>query len=117
MALSDLVRALLAGDLLASRQWVADARRARVSWPEWPKPEGLDERELIVAAAVVELLAARDGAAPPAWTASVAGTREPLFLDPGLESMPRTLARVRAEAPEPLRKRNVFASADFLDVR
>ena len=74
-------------------------------------------RELSVAAALAELLAARAGVASPAWTATVAGNHEPIFLDPGLEEMPRTLARVKAEAPEPLRKRNLFASRDFLEIR
>ncbi|MCU1349439.1 MAG: hypothetical protein JWO56_2469 [Acidobacteria bacterium] len=31
--------------------------------------------------------------------------------------MPRTLARVKEDGPEALRTRNLFATADFLDVR
>jgi hypothetical protein len=117
MELPDLVHAILSGDLLAARQWVADAHRARVRWDRFERPSGLDDRELTVAAGIAELLAARDGALPPAWTIAVGGRDEPLFLDPGLEQMPRTLARAKTDAPEPLRKRNLFASPDFLDVR
>ena len=51
------------------------------------RPVGLDERDLSVAAALAEL------------------HLEPIFLDPGLAEMPRTLARAKVEAPEPLRKR------------
>lgn len=40
-----------------------------------------------------------------------------LCLDPGLEGMPRTLERAKTDAPESLRKRNLYALPDFLDVR
>jgi hypothetical protein len=117
MELPELVHAILSGDLLAARQWVADARRVRLRWDLCDRPLGLDEREMAVAASLAELLAARAGAAAPAWTASVGPYAEPLFLDPGLADMPRTLARSKTEAPEALRRRNLYAPADFLDVR
>jgi hypothetical protein len=116
MELPDLVRAILSGNLLAARQWVADAKRARLPWELCQRPTGLDEREMIVAAAIAELLAARDGTQPPSWTRSIGSYAEPLFLDPGLQDMPRTLERTRTNAPESLRKRNLYASPDFLDV-
>jgi len=117
MDLHDLVRAILAGDLLTARQWVADAQRAGVRWGNLQRPSGLDKRAMSVAADVAELLATRAGAAPPAWTATVGSTDEPLLLDPGLEDMPRTLAYAKAEGPEPFRRRNLIASADFLSIR
>jgi hypothetical protein len=117
MELRDLVRAILSGDLLAARQWVADAYRARIQWERVVRPSGLDDREMTVAAAIVELLAARAGMASPPWTLSIGAQREPLFLDPGIQEMPRTLARAMTDGPEPLRRRNLFASPDFLDVR
>jgi hypothetical protein len=117
MDLRELVRAILSGDLLTARQWVADAERAGVLWEKFGKPTGLDEREMTVAAGLAELLATRAGAAPPPWTASVGSTDEPLFLDPGLQDMPRTLAHAKAEGPEPFRRRNLIASPDFLSVR
>jgi hypothetical protein len=117
MDLRDLVRAILSGDLLAARQWVADAHRERISWERVGRPTGLDEREMTVAAGIAELLAARDGEPAPAWTLSIGAQGEPLFLDPGLQDMPRTLAHAMTDGPEPLRRRNMFASPDFLDVR
>ena len=33
-----------------------------------------------------------------------------------LEEMPRSFARAKSEGPEPLRKRNLLALPDFLDV-
>jgi hypothetical protein len=117
MDLRELVRAILSGDLLTARQWVADAQRAGMQWEKLRQPLGLDVREMTVAAGVAELLATRAGAAPPPWTASIGSSDEPLFLDPGLQDMPRTLAHAKAEGPEPFRRRNLIASPDFLTVR
>ena len=116
MDIRDLVQSILEGDLLAAREWVADARRSHVTWSEIQRPEGLDERELSVAAAVVELLAARSDEPAPAWTTNVGALREQIVLDPGLQDMPRSFARAKLEGPEPLRKRNLVALPDFLDV-
>jgi hypothetical protein len=117
MDLRELVRAILSGDLLAARQWVADAQRADVHWDRIDRPAGLDEREMAVAAGVAELLAKRAGSSPPSWTLVVGPIDELLFLDPGLKDMPRTLAHAKANGPEPFRRRNLVASPDFLDVR
>jgi hypothetical protein len=116
MDVRDLVYALLAGDLLTARQCVDDARRAHVSWEQLDEPRGLTDRELSVAAGIVELLASRAGEPSPPWTRSVGGVKELLVLDPGLESMPRSFARAKTMGPEPLRKRNLIALPDFLDV-
>jgi hypothetical protein len=117
MELRDLVRAILSGDLLVARQWVADARRARLEWELFARPSGLDAREMVVAAGMAELLAARAGSTSPAWTASVGPHTEQLVLDPGLAEMSRSFQHAKAEASEALRKRNLVAPPDFLDVR
>jgi len=115
MDLTDLVRAVLSGDLLGARQW-ADAYRAGVNWEQLDQPDGLDDRELVVAAAMAELLALRRGATPPPWAVMIGPAAEPVILDPGLETMPRSFARAMREGPEPLRKRNLVALPGFLDV-
>jgi len=116
MEVPELVRAILAGDLLAARQWVADAERERLSWQQLDRPKGLDALELSVAAGMVELLASRAGTEPPSWTNGVGGQPEEVVLDPGLEEMPRSFALAKAQGPEPLRKRNFVALPDFLRV-
>ncbi|HYC88756.1 MAG TPA: hypothetical protein VEO54_06060 [Thermoanaerobaculia bacterium] len=116
MDLRELVAALLAGDLLAARQYVADARRAEVQWEQVECPSSLTAEELSVAAAMVELLASRAGTPAPSWTNSVGAVRELLVLDPGLDRMPRSFEHAKREGPEPLRKRNMVALPDFLDV-
>jgi hypothetical protein len=116
MDIRELVHALLTGDLLAARQCVADAQRTQVQWNRLEQPTDLTDVEMSVAAGVVELLASRAGAPPPPWTKTVGGVRELLVLDRGLEQMPRSFARARTAGPEPLRRRNLIASPDFLDV-
>ena len=116
MDLAELVRAILDGDLLMARQWVADAYRAHMQWEQIEQPRGLSDREMSVAAAVVELLASRAGAASPFWTAKVGASEEPVILDPGLEQMPRSYARAKQHGPEPFRRRNLVAPPDFLAV-
>jgi hypothetical protein len=116
MELRDLVFAILAGDLLTARQCVADARRERVKWGSVQCPRDFAGREMTVAAGVVELLADRAGERPPPWTHAVGAEREAVVLDPGLEQMPRSFEQAKAFGPEPLRKRNLIALPDFLDV-
>ncbi|HYK02703.1 MAG TPA: hypothetical protein VE974_13175 [Thermoanaerobaculia bacterium] len=116
MDLLDLVRALLTGDLLAARQFVADAHRLHLDWGRLEQPRNVSARELAVAAGLLELLASRVGATAPAWTKGVGPVDEAVVLDPGLEKMPRSFARAKAAGPEPLRRRNLIALPDFLDV-
>jgi hypothetical protein len=116
MDIRELVHALLEGDLLTARQCVADAHRTRLQWDRLEQPLDLTAREMSVAAGVIELLASRTGALPPPWTKTIGAVRELLVLDPGLEQMPRSFARARTAGPEPLRRRNMVALPDFLDV-
>lgn len=116
MELRDLVDAILSGDLLTARQWVADARRERLNWGTLPSPRGFSQREMTIAAGLVELFAQRAEGEPPSWTETVGAEREPVVLDPGLDQMPRSFARAKATCPEPLRKRNLLALPGFLVV-
>jgi hypothetical protein len=109
MELPDLVRAILKGDLLTARQWVADAYREPVDWERIEQPLALSDHEMCVAAALVELLASRRGSTPPSWTTKVGGSKEQLIIDPGLERMPRSFEHAKRYGPEPLRKRNIVA--------
>jgi hypothetical protein len=116
MDIRELVQSLMAGDLLAARQYVADAQRSGLVWEQVGEPHDLDDRGMSVAAGIVELLASRAGRTPPAWTKTVGAVREPLILDPGLQEMPRSFAHAKNAGPEPLRSRNLIALPDFLDV-
>lgn len=117
MQVADIVHALLEGKLLVARQWVADAVRSGTRWDECARPTGLDGRELTVAAGIIEMLASRSGSPAPSWTSEIGANEAPIFLDPELESMPRTLAHAKAHGPIALRERNLFAPPDFLEIR
>ena len=116
MDVRDLVRSILDGDLLAAREWVSEAHRVSLVWTDVAQPAGMSEREMSVAAAILELLSARSGVELPPWTETVGALHELFVLDPGLEKMPRSFARAKSDGPEPLRKRNIVALPDFLDV-
>jgi len=53
MLLRDLVEAIVGGDLLAARQWVADAKREQLRWGTLPCPRDLTGRKMAVAAGMV----------------------------------------------------------------
>jgi len=116
MDIRELVRSILDGNLLAARQWVSDAQHEHLAWNVIPKPIEVSAEELTVAAAMLELLAARSGDQPPSWTSTVGAVQEQMVLDPGLETMPRSFARAKVDAPAPLRRRNLVALPGFLDV-
>ena len=116
MDIRDLVGALLAFDTLTARQWVADALRAGLRWSLVSRPRHLSRRELVVAAAVVELLAERTGQEPPRWTEKVAVAHEQIWLVRAAQSMPRLRRLCEEEGPLPLRRRGIFAPPDFLSV-
>jgi hypothetical protein len=114
MELRDVVRALLAFDTLAAREWVQDAARAGRDFSREPRPEGLSEEELALAAGVVELLAARAGMAPPEWTPSVPAAPRIVHLVRAAHSMRRLRADCEQNGPEQLRRRGFYAPPEFL---
>jgi hypothetical protein len=113
---ADLVRAVLDGDDLAARQWVKDARRCRLDLSTLPEPHDLDDTGRAVAAALMDLLASRNGQPPPSWVASTAKAPVPVFLLPRAEHSAALRRWCEQDTPDALRQRNVFAIRDFLDV-
>jgi hypothetical protein len=116
MDLHDLVRALLAFDTLAARQWVADSVREGLVWASIPAPVDLDPVGLGVAAGVAELLAARAGQPPPTWTSAIAAAPTQVCLVKAARTMPRLRQLCEQEGPEPLRRRGILAPPEFLKV-
>jgi hypothetical protein len=112
--LRELVDALVSRDALRARQWVADSARARFDWAHVPQPGGLDPLALAVAAAVVELMAGRQGKSPARWTSAVPAAPRRMYLVRAAESLPRLRRLCDEEGPEPLRRRGLLAPPDFL---
>ena len=115
MAIEVLIKSILGGRPLDARQWVADAQRAGVRFDHMPKPHLDDSIELALAAGITELLASRVHQAPPSWTSEVGQLPEPFYVGK-LARMPRSAEEARCNGPEPLRRRNVFASPNFLSL-
>ena len=114
MDLRDLVNALVRGEALGARQWVADGTRAGWDWAAVGEPRGLNPLDLAVAASIVEMMAERQGTKPPSWTAAVPPAPTRLFLVCAAESLPRLRRLCEEEGPEPLRRRRILAPPDFL---
>jgi len=58
----------------------------------------------------------RAGQTPPSWTASVGAAPAPLFLVRTAKTSKVLRRESLTHTPEPLKKRNVFALRDYLDV-
>jgi hypothetical protein len=112
--LLDLVHALVGREALRARQWVADAARAGFDWTQVAEPRGLEPLGLAVAAAVVEMMAERQGGPAPSWTSAVPAAPQRVYLVGAAESLPRLRHLCEQEGPEPLRRRGLLAPPDFL---
>jgi hypothetical protein len=115
VAIEVLIKSIVDGRALDARQWVADAKRAGVRFDRMPRPQLRDAVELALAAGITELLASRDQQAAPSWTSEIGRLPEPFYVGK-LAKMPRSAEEARSNGPEPLRRRNVFASPNFLSV-
>lgn len=114
VTLNDVVDAALSRDGLLLSGATQEFLRATPRLPDVPQPTALSERQLVVAAAIMELLAYRTGQSAPTWTAAVGGLAEPFFLVAEAETMKRLRVMCEQESPEPLRKRKLFAPPQYL---
>lgn len=110
MRVDELARAIRKRDALRAR--VLYERLAKIDSATIEPPVLTDELELAIAASVVELIAARTHAVPPAWTRLIAPVQEPYALV--TVNLPAKLARLRRESPPELRARNLLAPESFL---
>ena len=107
----DLVLAALSGDDLRVRQWVKSAARMNLDFSQLPPPSDLAPDEFAVAAGMVELLAQRNGQSAPQWARAAGGASRPVYLVPSAAKVQRWAD----QTPAPLKSRNVFATAKYLD--
>jgi hypothetical protein len=113
-SLEQMAQAALSGDALALRALTQDWLRENPRLAECPRPATAEPTLLAVAASLVELLAQRAGQAAPAWTANIAGLPEVRYLLRSAATMKRLRRLCDEESPAPLRRRNLFAPADYL---
>ena len=113
--IEQLARAALDRDHLLLRSLVQDFTRAKVKWSDLPRPQTSDPRLLGLAAALAELLAARQKQTPPAWAKDVGPLKAPFFLLRSAEKMKRLRVLCETQSPEPMRKRQLYAPPHFLE--
>ena len=114
VGLEQLAAAALAGDALGLRSLVQDWLADNPRLAECPRPPSNDPEVLAVAAALVELFAQRAGQAPPDWSGRIGPLAQPRFLVRAAATMRRLRQMCETESPAPLRRRNLYAPANFL---
>jgi hypothetical protein len=112
--LEDIARAAIEGEALAARSLTQDWLAENERLAEIARAVAADRTVMAVAAALVELFAMRRGQAAPAWSSEVGALDEPLFLVKNAAAMPRLRRLCELEAPEPLRRRRIYAPPDYL---
>ena len=114
VTLEALAETALRRDSLHLRSLVQDFVREHPQLTTIPRPHSADLQLLGTAAGLLELLAQRTGQAAPAWTDEIGAVPEPVFLLEAATRMKHLRVLCEAEAPEPLRKRGLYAPPDFL---
>jgi len=114
--IEEMAEALLRRDALHLRLLVQIWKREDPNVAELPCPATRDPRVLTAAAALAELLALQLAQTPPVWTKSVGGLSQPFFVMSLGEKPGFTRELCLAEAPEPFRRRNIFAPPNFLTI-
>ena len=114
VTLETLAETALRRDSLRLRSLVQDFVRDHPHLMGIPRPPIESLQLLGTAAALLELLAQRTGQTAPLWTREIGAVPEPLFLVEAASRMKHLRALCEAEAPEPLRKRGLYAPPDFL---
>jgi hypothetical protein len=114
--LFNMATAALSGDALLTRSYAQDLDRQRPKLSEALPPQSTDMRLLAVAAALIELFAARWHQPNPDWTTIVGALPQPVYLVQSARTMKRLRALCEQQAPEPLRKRNLFAPPNYLEL-
>ena len=111
--LEHLAEAVLTRQALEARSLVQEMVRAGLAH-ELDEPTQVSPAVRVVAAALAELLAQRHGLPVPAWAVRVGALSEPFFAVERALRWPSLREQCEREAPEPLRRRGIYAPASFL---
>jgi len=110
-----VARTALSGQALELRALAQAFLRENQDLRLCQKPVSTDARVLAVAAGLVELFALRAAQSPPDWASTVKSAPKEIFLVKGLVAGGYTERLCRAESPEPLKKRRLYATPNFLE--
>ncbi|GAB4577758.1 MAG: hypothetical protein Fur0022_04890 [Anaerolineales bacterium] len=112
--LEQLARAAYQHEGLLVRSLTQDLLRETSSLQDIPRPTSQDTRLLSIAASLLELLAQRQQQAPPAWVQDIGPMPEPFYLLETALLMKHLRELCETQAPEPLKKRNLYAPPNYL---
>jgi hypothetical protein len=109
-----MAAAVLGRRALEARSLLQDVLRSGLDVSAYPRPTVIDPRIVTMTAALVDLLAMREGVSAPAWTDTVGELAEPFFVSKAALASPSMRKRHQRMSPPALRRRNVYAAASFL---
>ncbi len=112
--IEQIAAAVLRDDNLETRSLVQDFLRSQPVLADVPPPDTDDYTLLVVAAALLELFSLRTEQPAPEWTRRVGPVEQPLYLLKSAAHMRRLRELCRDAAPEPLRRRRLYAPPDYL---
>ena len=114
VTIEQIAVAVLNDDTLAARSLVQAFLRGQPVLAELSQPETDNPVVLAVAAALLELFALRTQQPAPGWTRQIGAVEQPVYLLKSAAHMRRLRDLCRDAAPEPLRRRNLYAPPDYL---
>ncbi|MBX2997187.1 MAG: hypothetical protein KF893_01660 [Caldilineaceae bacterium] len=114
VTIEQITAAILRDDGLMARALVQEFLGSRPVLADIPEPNIDDPVALAVAAALLELFSLRTDQPAPIWTQHVGPVEEPLYLIRSASYMRRLRDLCRDAAPEPLRRRRLYAPPDYL---
>lgn len=112
--IEEIAAAALAYHSLQVRSLLQEFLREMPVLVDIPQPKTADRNILALSAAFLELLGDRTKEEVPAWTTQIGPVQQPIFLVEAAGYMPRLRALCEQEAPEPLRKRGIYAPPNYL---
>lgn len=112
--IEQVATAVLYDDNLATRALVQEFLRSQPILADIPRPDTADPILLAVVAALLELFSLRTQQSAPGWTQGVGPVEQPLYLLRSAAHMRRLRDLCRDAAPEPLRRRRLYAPPDYL---
>lgn len=114
ITIEQIAMTILRDDSLMTRALVQEFLRGQPVLAEIPQPKTEDPILLAVTASLLELFALRTHQPPPGWTQQVGPVEQPLYLLKAAAYMRRLRDLCRDAAPEPLRRRHLYAPPDYL---
>lgn len=112
--IEEIAAAALAHHSLQVRSLLQEFLRAGTVLADVPQPATADRTILALSAAFLELLGERAQEQTPDWTTQIGPVQQPIFLLEAAARMPRLRNLCEQEAPEPLRKRKIYAPPNYL---